>query len=93
MPLANANSSRTGTNAINTPADPVTNRINYNRGPALEDEASRHKKSRAVRPGSHYKSNSGRPSITPGTYFRLLLVGYSRASNRSGAWHGARLIR
>src|ERR1039458_6257139 len=24
----------------------------------------------------YYKSSSGRPSITPGTYFRMLLLGY-----------------
>ena len=39
----------------------------------------------------YYKSSSGRPSITPGTYFRLLLVGYfeSLDSERGIAWRAA----
>jgi transposase len=36
----------------------------------------------------YYKSSSGRPSITPGTYFRMLLVGYFEGidSERGIAW-------
>src|SRR6202521_3645204 len=39
----------------------------------------------------YYKSNSGRPSITPGTYFRMLLLGYFEGidSERGIAWRGA----
>src|SRR5437588_774938 len=39
----------------------------------------------------YYKSSSGRPSLTPGTYFRLLLVGYfeSLDSERGIAWRAA----
>ncbi len=39
----------------------------------------------------YYKSSSGRPSITPGTYFRLLLLGYFEGldSERSIAWRAA----
>ena len=39
----------------------------------------------------YYKSSSGRPSITPGTYFRMLLVGYFEGieSERGIAWRGA----
>lgn len=38
----------------------------------------------------YYKSSSGRPSIKPGTYFRMLLLGYFEVSIRSAAWRGAR---
>ena len=36
----------------------------------------------------YYKSSSGRPSITPGTYFRMLLLGYFEGidSERGIAW-------
>lgn len=39
----------------------------------------------------YYKSSSGRPSITPGTYFRMLLVGYFEGldSERGIAWRAA----
>jgi transposase len=39
----------------------------------------------------YYKSNSGRPSITPGTYFRMLLLGYFEGidSERGIAWRAA----
>src|SRR6266404_2995319 len=39
----------------------------------------------------YYKSSSGRPSITPGTYFRLLLLGYFEGldSERGIAWRAA----
>jgi transposase len=39
----------------------------------------------------YYKSSSGRPSITPGTYFRMLLVGYFEGieSERGMAWRAA----
>src|SRR6202795_405841 len=39
----------------------------------------------------YYKSSSGRPSITPGTYFRLLLLGYFEGidSERGIAWRCA----
>ena len=39
----------------------------------------------------YYKSSSGRPSITPGTYFRMLLLGYFEGidSERGIAWHAA----
>ena len=39
----------------------------------------------------YYKSSSGRPSITPGTYFRMLLLGYFEGidSERSIAWRAA----
>ena len=39
----------------------------------------------------YYKSSSGRPSITPGTYFRMLLLGYFEGieSERGIAWRGA----
>jgi len=41
----------------------------------------------------YYKSSSGRPSITPGTYFRMLLLGYFEGidSERAG-WGGAQPI-
>ena len=39
----------------------------------------------------YYKSSSGRPSITPGTYFRMLLLGYFEGidSERGIAWRAA----
>lgn len=39
----------------------------------------------------YYKSSSGRPSLTPGTYFRMLLVGYFEGieSERGIAWRAA----
>src|ERR1700704_6150499 len=39
----------------------------------------------------YYKSSSGRPSITPGTYFRMLLLGYLEGidSERGIAWRVA----
>lgn len=39
----------------------------------------------------YYKSSAGRPSITPGTYFRMLLLGYFEgvASERGIAWRAA----
>src|SRR5450432_3689280 len=39
----------------------------------------------------YYKSSSGRPSITPGTYFRMLLLGYLEGidSERGIAWRAA----
>ena len=39
----------------------------------------------------YYKSSSGRPSLTPGTYFRLLLLGYFEGidSERGIAWRAA----
>ena len=39
----------------------------------------------------YYKSSSGRPSITPGTYFRMLLLGYFEGidSERGIAWSAA----
>jgi transposase len=39
----------------------------------------------------YYKSSSGRPSITPGTYFRMLLWGYFEGieSERGMAWRAA----
>jgi transposase len=39
----------------------------------------------------YYKSSSGRPSITPGTYFRMLLLGYFEGidSERAMAWRAA----
>lgn len=39
----------------------------------------------------YYKSTSGRPSITPGTYFRMLLLGYFEGidSERGIAWRAA----
>jgi len=39
----------------------------------------------------YYKSSSGRPSITPGTYFRMLLLGYFEGieSERGMAWRAA----
>ena len=39
----------------------------------------------------YYKSSSGRPSIAPGTYFRMLLLGYFEGidSERSIAWRAA----
>jgi len=39
----------------------------------------------------YYKSSSGRPSITPGTYFRILLLGYFEGidSERGIAWRAA----
>jgi len=39
----------------------------------------------------YYKSNSGRPSLTPGTYFRMLLLGYFEGidSERGIAWRAA----
>src|SRR3954454_11306979 len=40
-----------------------------------------------------YAAKVGRPSLTPGTYFRLLLIGYSRASTRSAALRGGPPIR
>lgn len=38
-----------------------------------------------------YKSSSGRPSLTPGTYFRMLLLGYFEGidSERGIAWRAA----
>jgi transposase len=41
----------------------------------------------------YYKSSSGRPSITPGTYFRMRCWVTSRASIRSAAWRGGQPIR
>ena len=40
-----------------------------------------------------YADKNGRPSLTPGTYFRLLLIGYSRALTPSAASPGAQQIR
>src|ERR1700719_3582831 len=40
-----------------------------------------------------YADSNGRPSLTPGTYFRLLLVGYFEASIRNEASHGEWPIR
>jgi transposase len=39
----------------------------------------------------YYKSSSGRPSLTPGAYFRMLLVGYFEGieSERGIAWRAA----
>jgi transposase len=39
----------------------------------------------------YYRSSSGRPSITPGTYFRMLLLGYFEGidSERGMAWRAA----
>jgi transposase len=39
----------------------------------------------------YYKSGSGRPSVTPGTYFRMLLLGYFEGieSERGVAWRAA----
>jgi transposase len=39
----------------------------------------------------YYKSSSGRPSMTPGTYFRMLLLGYLEGidSERGIAWRAA----
>jgi transposase len=39
----------------------------------------------------YYQSSSGRPSITPGTYFRMLLLGYFEGidSERGMAWRAA----
>jgi transposase len=39
----------------------------------------------------YYKSRSGRPSMTPGTYFRMLLLGYFEGidSERGIAWRAA----
>jgi len=39
----------------------------------------------------YYKSSAGRPSITPGTYFRMLLLGYFEGldSERGMAWRAA----
>lgn len=39
----------------------------------------------------YYRSDSGRPSVTPGTYFRMLLVGYFEGidSERGIAWRAA----
>src|SRR5450755_2697418 len=39
----------------------------------------------------YYKSRSGRPSLTPGTYFRMLLLGYFEGidSERGIAWRAA----
>ena len=39
----------------------------------------------------YYKSSSGRPSISPGTYFRMLLLGYFEGidSERGMAWRAA----
>ena len=39
----------------------------------------------------YYKSSSGRPSMTPGTYFRMLLLGYFEGidSERGIAWRAA----
>ena len=39
----------------------------------------------------YYKSSSGRPSITPGTYFRMLVLGYFEGidSERGIAWRAA----
>ena len=39
----------------------------------------------------YYKSSSGRPSLTPGTYFRMLLLGYFEGidSERGIAWRSA----
>ena len=39
----------------------------------------------------YYKSNSGRPSVAPGTYFRMLLLGYFEGidSERGIAWRAA----
>lgn len=41
--------------------------------------------------GKYYKSSSGRPSMTPGTYFRMLLLGYFEGldSERGIAWRVA----
>jgi transposase len=38
-----------------------------------------------------YTDNNGRPSLTPGTYFRLLLIGYFEGidSERGIAWRAA----
>ena len=38
-----------------------------------------------------YAKNNGRPSLTPGTYFRLLLIGYFEGidSERGIAWRAA----
>src|SRR5271168_5435284 len=43
----------------------------------------------------YYKSSWGRPSITPGTYFRMLLVGYFEGidSERGIAWRTADSLR
>lgn len=40
-----------------------------------------------------FYSDKGRPSIPPGRYFRMHLVGYSRASTASAALNGAAPIR
>jgi transposase len=39
----------------------------------------------------YYADNNGRPSLTPGTYFRLLLIGYLEGidSERGIAWRAA----
>ena len=40
-----------------------------------------------------YAEKNGRPSLTPGMYFRSLLIGYFEGSSRNGASHGAWPIR
>ncbi len=40
-----------------------------------------------------YAENNGRPSLTPGMYFRLLLVGYFEGIDSSAGLPGERRIR
>src|SRR6059058_1261995 len=40
-----------------------------------------------------YAERMGRPSLAPGRYFRLLLIGYLKASTASVASHGGRRTR
>src|SRR5450755_2744173 len=37
----------------------------------------------------YYKSSSGRPSITPGTYFRMMLLGFRTSGQSLGLCLGA----
>ena len=40
-----------------------------------------------------YADNTGRPSLAPGVYFRLMLIGFSRVLTVNAGWRGGRRIR
>src|SRR5258708_1387937 len=73
----------------NGPAHPFYKRVNELLGTERFDEFAEKECAR------FYAENNGRPSLTPGIYFRLLLVGYFEGidSERGLAWRAADPIR
>src|ERR1022692_4862637 len=56
-------------------------------------EAERFDEFVETRCAKFYAEKNGRPSLTPGIYFRALLIGYFEGIGRSAALHGGWRIR